>query len=150
MSNCLKPLPSFEAPGSSRSQNMAAIRSANTKPELYVRKALYAAGFRFRLHRRDLPGRPDIVLPRYQTVVQVQGCYWHGHGCKSAHVAKTNKPYWSAKIARNVARDSRNTKALEDLGWNVAVVWECSLGEQTERLLHQLEQRRRLISVGGT
>ena len=111
-----------------RSRNMAAIRSANTKPELRVRSALHALGFRFRLHRKDLPGRPDIVLPKYRTVIFVHGCFWHCHRCKYGSVVPaTRAEFWAAKRAGNVARDRRNAAALRRLGWRVIVLWECKL-----------------------
>ncbi|WP_071658978.1 very short patch repair endonuclease [Duganella sp. HH101] len=118
-----------------RSRNMAAIRSINTKPELMLRKALHAAGFRFRLHRKDLPGRPDIVLPRYNTVIFVNGCFWHQHpGCKFARNPQSHEAFWKAKLDRNVERDKCNTAELDDLGWKVIVVWECELRDSTDFL----------------
>jgi len=117
---------------------MAAIKSTNTKPELYVRKTLHAAGFRFRLHRKDIPGRPDIVLPRYEIAVLVHGCYWHGHGCKKDHKPRSNTAYWSAKIERNMERDTRNLKDLDRAGWHTFVIWECSLTTETARLIEKL------------
>jgi DNA mismatch endonuclease (patch repair protein) len=111
-----------------RSRNMAAIKGRNTKPEILVRQILHAHGFRFRLHRRDLPGRPDIVLPKYKTVVFVNGCFWHQHvGCKFATKPSSRAEFWEAKLTRNVARDFENTAKLAELGWRVIVVWECEL-----------------------
>src|SRR3546814_11416036 len=108
---------------------MSRIRSSNTSPELALRRALHALGFRFRLHRKDLPGKPDIVLPRYRTVVFVHGCFWHRHaGCKVATTPKSNTGFWIEKFDRNVARDSRSRELLETQGWNVIIVWECELG----------------------
>lgn len=135
-------LPLVEAPSEARSRNMAAIKSKNSKPELLVRQELHAAGFRFRLHRKDLPGNPDIVLPRYHTAIQVFGCYWHGHGCKVDHTPRTNASYWSTKIAGNKARDARSLALLEEAGWNVVIVWECSLSEQTAALIDRLRTLR--------
>lgn len=134
----LLPLPGFSPPIESRSRNMAAIKSANTKPEFYVRQALHAAGFRFRLHRRDIPGSPDIVLPRHKIAVLVHGCFWHGHRCRIDHQPRSNTSYWSAKIARNVERDARNLKSLQESGWRTVVIWECSLAKETAHLLVQL------------
>lgn len=109
-----------------RSRMMAAIMSKDTCPELRVRRYLHAAGFRFRLHRRDLPGSPDIVLPGYQTVVFVHGCFWHRHpGCRYATTPATRPEFWRKKFERNVERDQGNIAALKGLGWKVAVVWEC-------------------------
>lgn len=133
------PLPPYTTPAPQRSRNMAAIRSRDTKPELFVQRALHANGFRFRLHRRDLPGNPDIVLPRFRTAVMVHGCFWHGHGCPAKHVPKSNSPYWSSKIARNMARDARNTASLEMAGWRVMTVWECTLTEDTQQLIDGLK-----------
>lgn len=139
MTSAQTPLPAFSPPGKVRSRNMSAIRSTGTKPELYVRRKLHAAGFRFRLHRKDLDGCPDLVLPRFMTAVFVHGCFWHGHGCKRGHTPRSNTPYWSAKIGRNVSRDKRNRVTLEKAGWRVAVVWECGVAEQSEQLIEMLE-----------
>jgi DNA mismatch endonuclease (patch repair protein) len=109
-----------------RSAQMAAIRSVNTRPELIVRKALHARGFRFRLHRRDLPGKPDIVLPKFRTAIFVHGCFWHQHpGCKLASWPKSRPEYWVPKLGRNVERDTVAAGALEVLGWRSIVIWEC-------------------------
>ena len=108
-----------------RSRMMSGIRGKDTKPELLVRKWLHARGYRFRLHRRDLPGNPDIVLPKYRTVIFVHGCFWHGHECKDFKWPKTRPDFWKAKIGGNVARDASNIIDLEKLDWAVIVVWEC-------------------------
>ena len=111
-----------------RSRNMAAIRSKNTKPEMRVRSALHAMGFRFRLHRKDLPGRPDIVLPKFRTAIFVHGCFWHCHRCKYGSVKPaTRADFWAAKRAGNVARDRAHRAALRKLGWRVLVLWECEV-----------------------
>lgn len=111
-----------------RSRNMSAIRSKDTKPEMLVRKFLHAQGFRYRLHWRDLPGTPDIVLPKYRTVVFVHGCFWHRHkGCPKASMPASNREYWQAKFAANVERDEKAREALEAAGWRVFVIWECEL-----------------------
>lgn len=111
-----------------RSRMMSGIRGRNTKPELVVRRYLHRLGFRFRLHDRRLPGRPDIVLPRYRTVVEVRGCFWHCHGgCRYAARPKSNADFWAAKLRGNVERDARNTAALEEAGWRVLVIWECEV-----------------------
>lgn len=105
---------------------MSGIRGANTRPELTVRQFLHRAGLRFRLHVRDLPGRPDIVLPRYRTVVEVRGCFWHRHpGCRYAYTPSSNKAFWKAKFRDNVKRDCRTGKELRALGWRVLTIWEC-------------------------
>lgn len=109
-----------------RSRMMASIRGKNTRPELELRSALHNLGFRFRLHRKDLPGRPDIVLTRHRVAIFVNGCFWHRHeGCRHATVPATRPEFWSAKFSANVARDRRNEALLEASGWRVAVVWEC-------------------------
>lgn len=111
-----------------RSRNMAAIKSRNTKPEIRVRRLLHSLGLRFRLHRGDLPGRPDIVLPRHHTVVLVHGCFWHQHEhCKTGRIPSSRQDYWRAKLERNVERDKQNFIRLRALGWRVVVVWECEL-----------------------
>ena len=107
---------------------MARIRSEDTMPELAVRKLLHRAGYRFRLHRNDLPGKPDIVLPRYRIAIFVHGCFWHGHeGCREGRKPKSNLAYWNRKLERNKERDRRNIQQLETQGWHPVVVWECEL-----------------------
>ena len=109
-----------------RSRIMAAIKGKDTKPELIVRKAIHGRGLRFRLHRRSLPGTPDIVLPRYRLVIFVHGCFWHQHqGCKIANMPKSRIDYWQAKLAKNQERDRSHIQELEDMGWTVATIWEC-------------------------
>ena len=111
-----------------RSYNMSRIRSANTKPELLVRKFLHAHGYRYRLHDKKLPGHPDIVLPKYKTIIFIHGCFWHGHAnCKYYKVPQTRTEWWLAKINRNKANDAKAAKALKKEGWKVITVWECSL-----------------------
>lgn len=113
-----------------RSAMMAGIRGKNTKPEMLVRRFLHRSGFRFQLHRKDLPGRPDIVLPRYQTVVEVRGCFWHRHkNCRFAYMPKSNRAFWQAKLNGNRERDLRNLEKLRELGWRVIEVWECELAD---------------------
>lgn len=112
---------------SERSRLMSRIRSKNTKPELTVRSLLHRLGYRFRLHRKDLPGRPDIVLPRHRKIILVHGCFWHGHTCRLASKPKTNQHYWRTKILANKARDTRNLQALTALGWRVLEIWECEV-----------------------
>lgn len=111
-----------------RSAVMRAVKGRNTKPEMQVRRAAHALGFRFRLHRKDLPGSPDLVFPRLKIAVFVHGCFWHGHDCaRGARAPKTNADYWRGKIARNMARDARVRDELEALGWAVETIWECEL-----------------------
>lgn len=108
-----------------RSANMARIRSKDTKPEMLVRRALHGLGFRFRLHVRHLPGRPDIVLPKYRAVIQVKGCFWHGHTCRDGRLPKSNREYWVPKLLKNRERDIANDRKLRRLGWSVHNLWEC-------------------------
>lgn len=111
-----------------RHYNMAAIHSASTKPELKLRHALWEQGFRYRVNDKHLPGSPDIVLPKYHTVIFVHGCFWHGHkNCKNATTPKTNTEFWKAKITRNQERDQEVWRKLEAKGWYVLIVWECEL-----------------------
>lgn len=111
-----------------RSRNMSAIRGKNTKPEIMVRKYLHAMGYRFRLHRRDLPGVPDIVLAKYKTVILVHGCFWHRHpGCAYTTMPSTRAEFWSDKFHKNIARDIKQVESLVALGWKVLIVWECGL-----------------------
>jgi DNA mismatch endonuclease, patch repair protein len=123
---------------SERSLLMSRIRSKNTHPELVVRSILHQCGYRFRLHRKDLPGRPDIVLPRHRKIILVHGCFWHGHTCRLASKPKSNKSYWSLKIQTNRARDSRNLVALISQGWKVLELWECDI-RKADNLEHTLK-----------
>lgn len=126
-----------------RSWVMSQIHSENTKPEMLVRSFLHRNGFRFRLHVKKLPGRPDIVLAKYKTVVEVRGCFWHHHeNCKSGVFPKSHSDFWIEKFRKNTERDARNENALKELGWNVIVVWECELKER----LHDLPM---LIRAGA-
>lgn len=125
---------------------MSRVRSRDTIPELVVRRALHQAGFRYRLHCKDLPGSPDIVLPKYHTVVQVHGCFWHGHSCKRGNrIPKTNTEYWQAKIQRNRDRDDSTRQALSQTGWRVVIIWECDLEAATRQLLLDLDTERSRI-----
>jgi DNA mismatch endonuclease, patch repair protein len=117
---------------------MAKVQSKNTSPEREVRSTLHRAGHRFTLHQRDLPGSPDIVLPRHRMVVFVHGCFWHRHGCKRARMPSTNEEYWRAKFERNTRRDRKTQRALRALGWRVFVVWTCDLDRGTRRVLAAL------------
>lgn len=110
-----------------RSFNMSRIRARDTKPELLLRRGLHARGFRFRLHRRDLPGRPDLVFPSRHAAVFVHGCFWHGHNCPMCRMPATRPAFWRAKIAGNRARDRKAVAALTALGWRILIVWECAL-----------------------
>jgi DNA mismatch endonuclease (patch repair protein) len=123
-----------------RSYNMSQIRSRNTKPELLVRKFLFSLGCRYRLHDKKLPGKPDIVLPRYRTVIFVHGCFWHGHpDCRYATTPKTRTEWWLNKIGRNTLNDIKSAALLKDMGWNVIIVWECELKKNcAENTLQQV------------
>ena len=114
-----------------RSRNMSAIKSKNTKPEIAVRKVLHSMGYRFRLHGKDLPGSPDIVLPKYRTVIFVHGCFWHRHeNCKYATTPKTREEFWESKFKENVIRDKSNQKKLSAIGWKIIIVWECEIKDK--------------------
>jgi DNA mismatch endonuclease (patch repair protein) len=114
-----------------RARVMAAVKGKDTKPEMIVRRLAHAMGYRFRLHRKDLPGKPDLVFPGRRKVIFVHGCFWHGHDCaRGSRQPKQNAEYWRAKIARNVERDAANLQALERLGWQILVIWECELKDR--------------------
>lgn len=116
-----------------RSEIMRRVRSSNTSAEMSVRRHLFSLGYRYRLHRRDLPGKPDIVFPGKKSVIFVHGCFWHGHSCKrGARIPKTNTDYWTGKIQRNIERDASNARTLKDMGWKVLVVWECEIKEKSQ------------------
>lgn len=110
-----------------RSRMMSRIRGKNTKPELLLRRGLHRLGFRFRVHERKLPGKPDIVFPRYRAVIFVHGCFWHGHQCHLFKWPSTREDFWRNKIIRNREVDERNIKQLHELGWRICIVWECAL-----------------------
>lgn len=116
-------------PKSKRSEIMSKISGKETKPEIKVRKYLFSKGFRYRKNDKRLPGKPDIVLPKYNTVILIHGCFWHGHTCPRGKLPDTNKVFWKNKIGGNIERDKIKTKQLEDLGWSVLVIWQCDLGK---------------------
>lgn len=133
-----------------RSRMMAGIRGKNTKPEIQVRKLLHAAGFRFRLHRKDLPGKPDIVLPKYKVAIFVHGCFWHGHeNCHLFRLPKSRTEFWEQKIAGNIARDKLKRDHLLNLGWRVLIVRECALKGKTSLEAAALELRIREFIVSA-
>jgi DNA mismatch endonuclease (patch repair protein) len=115
-----------------RSKMMANIKGKNTKPEMAIRSALHRLGYRFRLHRKDLPGKPDIVLPKHRAVVLVNGCFWHGHFCSLFKWPKTREQFWREKILSNKNRDERNVETLLGNGWKVCIVWECSIRKRKD------------------
>jgi DNA mismatch endonuclease (patch repair protein) len=116
---------------------MQSVKTKDTGPELAVRRALFAAGYRFRLHRRDLPGSPDIVLPGRKKAIFVHGCFWHGHGCAKGQASKSHLEYWQPKLEANKARDARNIREINALGWETLTVWQCELSDP-EALLVRL------------
>lgn len=125
-----------------RSALMSRVRNHGTSAEKHVRKALWNAGFRYRLNDRKLPGTPDIVLRRYQTAVMVQGCFWHGHTCRKGQKRPTsNQEFWDRKLDENIVRDSANQTKLRESGWTVFLIWECLLNEGTDALLEHLRQQ---------
>lgn len=131
----------------SRSRVMAAIRSRNTRPEKFVRSMAHRMGYRFRLHREDLPGSPDIVFPRLMAVILVHGCFWHRHACASGRKQpRSNSRYWARKFIRNKARDARNRQDLKRLGWRVLIVWECEVARPRSL---EARLRRFLIACGA-
>lgn len=140
-----------------RSRNMAAIRGTDTRPELIIRSGLHARGYRYRLHERKLPGRPDLVLPGYRAVIFVNGCFWHGHECPMFKWPGTREIFWREKISGNVERDRRNLKALLQTGWRTAIVWECALkgkgrldvGEVIDTLARWLSSDDTAIEIEG-
>jgi len=130
-----------------RSRMMSGIRGKNTKPEIIVRKMLHATGFRFRLHRTDLPGAPDILLPRRRVAIFVHGCFWHMHeGCKYAKLPSSNERFWREKLARNAERDSQAIFRLAAAGWRVLTIWECSTRER--EALDELAERTQKWILG--
>jgi len=121
-----------------RSALMGLVRSKDTKPEMKVRRLVHALGYRYRLHRADLPGKPDLVFPSKRKVIQVNGCFWHGHNCRFGRMPKSNIPYWRDKIDANRKRDLKARRELRKLGWQCLVVWECSLRNESN-LIRRIE-----------
>lgn len=127
-----------------RSEVMAKIRAKNTKPEIAVRKLLHSMGYRFRVHNKHLPSKPDICLPKYSTVILVHGCFWHNHKrCIDGKIPKSNVSYWGPKIRGNVERDKKHRRALQRLGWKVVTIWECELCDMA-RLEKKIQKKLRL------
>ncbi|WP_459935417.1 very short patch repair endonuclease [Fundidesulfovibrio butyratiphilus] len=119
-----------------RSEIMRKVKSKDTGPEKKVRSMLHSLGYRFRLHRKDLPGTPDIVLPKYKTIIFVHGCFWHGHpGCTKSKTPKTNAEFWNKKISNNIENDRKNLSTLSALGWNVVIIWECQVNKDLKKML---------------
>jgi DNA mismatch endonuclease (patch repair protein) len=135
-SECVS-LPKLETPPTpERSRIMSLVRGRDTRPEMEVRKSLFRAGFRYRVHVTSLPGKPDLVLPRYKAVIFVHGCFWHGHSCaRGTRRPRSNRGYWEAKLARNIARDQSARDRLEADGWRTFVIWECSVARSVDELI---------------
>lgn len=129
-----------------RHYNMSQIKSKNTKPEDFVRKYLFANGFRFRKNDKRYAGHPDIVLPKYKTIIFVNGCFWHMHGCKDFVLPKSNLEYWTPKLERNKERDERNIQLLQSDGWHVIIIWECELKTVSDRKLRMKQLIQELKS----
>ena len=140
-----------------RSRNMAAIKGRNTKPELKIRQALHKAGFRYRLHTKDLPGKPDMVFPRYNAVLFINGCFWHRHDCHLFKWPKTRQEFWEKKINGNVANDRKKLTSLKEDGWRVGIIWECALKGKTripedvaiQKLAEWLKSNHKTIEIQG-
>ncbi len=126
-----------------RSLNMSHIKGKNTSLEILVRKKLFADGFRYKINDSSLPGKPDIVLPKYHTVIFVNGCFWHRHNCKLATIPKTNTEYWINKFKKNEENDEKNYRLLRNYGWHVIVVWECEIKEDIDKLISTIEEELR-------
>ena len=123
-----------------RHRNMSAIRATDTKPEMIVRKLVFSLGYRYRLHVRNLPGRPDLVFPRLRKIIEIRGCFWHRHTCKDgSRTPEMNANYWKPKIDRNVARDQENERRLLEMGWQVLILWECEI-KRRDQLRQMLSQ----------
>ncbi|WP_045859701.1 very short patch repair endonuclease [Teredinibacter purpureus] len=126
-----------------RSRMMSGIKGKNTRPEMVVRKGLFRRGFRYRLHLKQLPGKPDLVLPRYHAVIFVHGCFWHRHNCRLFKWPKSNTEFWRDKITGNIQRDERHSRQLADAGWRILIVWECAIKgkkeQEVEKVLDNIE-----------
>ena len=116
-----------------RSDIMSKISGKNTKPEILVRKFLFSKGFRYRINVKTLPGKPDIVLPKYKTVIFINGCFWHGHNCKKGKLPSSNTDFWKEKISNNKSRDAKNSDLLVKLGWKVIIIWQCEISKIDNR-----------------
>lgn len=125
-----------------RSNNMRHIRSSNTKPEITVRKILYSLGYRYRLHKKDLPGKPDLVFAKRKKIIFIHGCFWHQHNlttCLDSKIPKSNKQYWNQKLKNNAQRDIRNQMALKELGWDILIIWECEI-KNDKKLIKRMQK----------
>jgi DNA mismatch endonuclease, patch repair protein len=140
-----------------RSRMMSGIRARNTKPEVRIRSLLHRAGFRFRIHVSDLPGKPDVVLPRFRAIIMIHGCFWHWHGCHLFKLPSTRQDFWETKIRRNRDNDRRVESALHDAGWRVATIWECAMkgpgrlddADLQQQIASWLQSRSELLEIPG-
>jgi len=124
-----------------RSEVMSRIRGKNTKPELILRSLLFKQGYRFKVHQKDLPGKPDIVLPKFKTTIFVHGCFWHHHkDCRDGRIPSTNKEFWDKKIRRNIIKDRENMKELKKDNWKVIVIWECNIEKHPDKVINYLQK----------
>lgn len=124
-----------------RSEVMSKIKGKNTKPEIILRSELFRQGFRFRIHQKDLPGKPDIVLPKYKTAIFVHGCFWHYHtDCREGRIPSTNSKFWKVKLAKTIERDGKHILQLENLGWQVMTIWECEIELNLKKVLFKITQ----------
>jgi DNA mismatch endonuclease (patch repair protein) len=135
---------------SKRSEIMARVSGKDTKPEILVRKFLFSKGFRYRKNVKEIPGKPDIILPKYKTIVFIHGCFWHGHkNCEASQLPTSNVEYWTKKVSSNINRDSTNSQILKNMGWKVIVVWECELKTKyRDNRLHTLIKEIRDTNIG--
>ncbi|WP_319562881.1 very short patch repair endonuclease [Marispirochaeta sp.] len=136
-----------------RSYNMSKIKAKDTRPEMIVRRWLWANGYRYRLHSKDLPGKPDIVLPKYHAIIFVHGCFWHRHGCRFTSNPSTRNDFWQAKFKKTMERDRYNIERLNELGWKTEIIWECEINNWNEtlenRIVGFLETSSYLLYSGG-
>lgn len=137
-------------PARKRSDIMSRISGKDTKPEAIVRKYLFSEGFRYRKHVSNLPGNPDLVLPKYKTVVFVHGCYWHGHDCPRGKLPATNTDFWREKITRNRQRDLQNYKELEETGWQILIIWQCEISNKQKERQKMDQVREEIMSYGSS
>lgn len=123
-----------------RSEVMSRIRGKNTKPEIMLRSMLFRHGYRFRIHKKGLPGKPDVVLPKYKTAIFVHGCFWHFHAeCREGRIPNTNTKFWKEKLSKNVEKDKRNIAALNESGWRVIVIWECEIEKDIKGVINKIQ-----------
>lgn len=131
-----------------RSEVMSKIKGKNTKPEMILRSLLFKEGFRFRIHKKNLPGKPDIVLPKYRTAIFVHGCFWHYHkDCREGRIPSTNSKFWKEKLLKNVEKDERYIELLKENGWNVIVVWECEIEKLAEVVLKNIMANLNAVKI---